>query len=50
MSTSNEAHLHRSLNAEAKANEHNTSDMTYKEFKVESTHVTYHDHVDITIT
>ena len=37
MSTSNEAHLHRSLNAEAKANEHNTSDMTYKEFKVEST-------------
>ena len=30
MSTSNKAHLHRSINAEAKANEHNTSDMTYK--------------------
>ena len=30
MSTSNKAHLHRSINAEAKANEHNTSDMTYR--------------------
>ena len=30
MSTSNKAHLHRSINAEAKANEHNTIDMTYK--------------------
>ena len=50
MSTSNKAHLHRSINAEAKANKHITSDMTYKEFKVESTHVIYHNHVDITIT
>ena len=50
MSTSNEAHLHRSKNAEAKANEQSTSDMIYKEFKVESTHVIYLDHVDITIT
>ena len=29
-STHNKAHLHRSINAEAKANEHSTSDMTYK--------------------
>ena len=48
MSISNKAHLHQSINAEAKANEHGTSDMTYKEFKVESTHVTYH--ITITIT
>ena len=32
----------------SKANEHNTSDMTYKRFKLERTHVKYHDHIDIT--
>ena len=50
MSTSNKAHLHQSKNTKATANEHSTSDMAYKEFKVESTHVIYHDHVDNTIT
>ena len=34
----------------SKANEHNTSDKTYTRFKIESTHVKYHDHIDIIIT
>ena len=54
MSTRNKAHLHRSINVEAKANEHNTSDMTYKgiQNREHTCHIShkYHYHINITIT
>ena len=50
MSTSGEAHLHRSKARKQKQMSITQVIRHKKEFKVESTHVIYHNHVDITIT